>query len=111
MINTLILKEFYETFGIKPIELPKCMYFGFYEIIDEKCYPKLTMEIFIKILNILWKEQIDMNVDNESDLESLISYRRQTYQDRVIQWLVESSIYLDTDKYNSIEYEIRQLFK
>lgn len=111
MIDKNLLRHFYKQYEIDNIELPKTTYWGFYEIIDEKCYPKITPEIFIKILNILWKEQIDMNVDNEPDLETLISYREQTYQDRVIQWLIDAGIYLDTDTYNHIEYEIKQLLK
>lgn len=111
MITKDLLKAFYKQYEIEPIDLPKMEYWGFYEVIGEKCYPKLTPEIFIKILNVLWKEQIDMNVDNDCDLEQLINYRGQTYQNRVIQWLVDAGIYLDTDVYNHIDYEIKQLLK
>lgn len=109
MIDKTLLKEFYTQFEIPNITKPK--YYGFYEIIDGKCYPKITPEIFIKILNVLWKEQIDMNVDNNPDLEDLIHYRNMTYQDRVIQWLIDSFIHLDTNLYNSVDYEVKQIFK
>ena len=83
MIDKNLLRNFYKQYEIDNIELPKMSYWGFYEVIDEKCYPKITPEIFIKILNVLWKEQIDMNMDNDCDLEQFIEYRGQTYQNRV----------------------------
>ena len=110
MIEKTLLKEFYNVYEIPNIERPK--YFGFFEILDGKCYPKITPEIFIKILNVLWKEQIDMNVDNEPDLETLIHYRNMTYQDRVIQEMTESfPIRLENDIFEHIRYEVQQIFK
>lgn len=80
-INKNILKSFYQYYDIKPIDRPK--YFEFYEIIDSKTYPKLTQEKFLQILEVLWKEQIDLNFDDECDFEQLIEYRNQSFQERV----------------------------
>ena len=109
-INKNLLKIFYETYDIQPLTIPKS-YFQFYEVIDSKMYPALSQEKFLQILEVLWKEQIDMNFDNECDLEQLIEYRQQSFHERVIEWLTTSGIYLDTDKQNHIEYYIKQIFK
>jgi len=109
MINKNLLKIFYETYDIPPIDRPK--YFNFYDIINDRCYPKFTQERFLKILEVLWKEQIDMNFDNDCDLEQLIEYRNQSFEERVVEWLKKSGIYLDIDKQNHLEYYIKEIFK
>ena len=110
LIDKELLKQFYETYEVKPIEMPK--YFGFYEIIDNKAYPAFTPERFIKLLNMLWKEQVDMNFDYDCDLETLIMYRGQTYPERIITDLIENApIHYEDEMYNSIRYYVKDIFK
>lgn len=110
LIDKELLKRFYEIYQVKAIEMPK--YFGFYEIIDNKAYPAFTSERFIKLLNMLWKEQVDMNFDHDCDLETLIMYRGETYPERVIMDLVENApIHYEDQMYNNIRYYVKDIFK
>ena len=110
MINKQLLKEFYKTYEVPPIERPQ--YFGFYEIIDDKAFVQFTPEKFVKLLNMLWKLQIDMNFDHDCDLETLIEYRNQTYIERVITDLVEKApIYYEDDIFNNIKFYVKDIFK
>lgn len=104
MIGKYYLKIFYKKFNISPIKDPK--YFGFYELIGDDHYPKVTPEKFIKILNLLWMVGIGMNA-NKKNLS-----RIETYPERVFGWLAkQSSASLDPEKFATIAYEIKELFK
>ncbi len=104
MIGKYYLKNFYKKFNIDPIKEVK--YFGFYEYIGDECYPKVTPEKFLKILNLLWMERIDMNVNKKN------FSREETYQNRVFDWLSkQSSASLEPEKFATISYEIKELFK
>ena len=111
LVNKELLKKFYEVCEIKPIERPK--YFGFYEIIDDKAYPLFTEERFVKLLCMLWKEQIDMNFDGEAiDLEALTLLRETIYPEVLLTvWTETWPIRMESDVFNTICYEARQIFK
>lgn len=110
-INKTLLKKFYDVIEVKCIERPK--YYGFYEILDGRAYPWFTPERFVKLLNVLWREQIDMNFDGEyMDLESLIHLRGMIYPEVLLtSWVDKWAISMEPDVFNTICYEARKIFK
>lgn len=110
-INKELLKKFYDITEVKYVERPK--YYGFYEIIDGHAYPCFTSERFVKLLNMLWKEQMDMNFDGEAiDLESLTLLREIVYPEVLLTvWTETWSIRMESDVFNTICYEARKIFK
>lgn len=110
-INKSLLKKFYEVIEVEPIERPK--YFGFYEIIEGKVYPQFTSEKFVKLLNILWKERVDMNFDGEhADFESLIHLRGTLYPEVLLtSWTEKWTFLMEPYVFNTICYEARRIFK
>lgn len=110
-LDKQILKQFYETYEIEPVDRPD--YFSLYEIIEDKAYPKFTTEKFCQLLTVCWHNNLDMNFDRDNawDTEEMIYRREMSYEQSVLKSFAEDfPIQLHPDTFNTIFYEVNIIF-